>query len=96
MFIARPAFWTCSVSSLLFIRQPLWAIRFWGISILISLVAGNAVGNIFAGLGFDDRTHYFNDASLGESAATSRHSRNSSSAVQVFALTSCCIVQCRL
>ncbi len=38
-----------------FIRKPKWFFYFWALSILISLLAGNAVANIFAGLGFDDR-----------------------------------------
>lgn len=43
------------------VKEPKMAIRFWIASIFISLVAGNAIGNIFAGLGFDDRMEgYFN------------------------------------
>ena len=38
-----------------FIRKPKWFFYFWGVSILVSLIAGNAVSNMFAGLGFDER-----------------------------------------
>lgn len=42
------------------IKEPKYAIRFWIASIFISLVAGNAIGNFFASLGFDDRmSSYF-------------------------------------
>ena len=37
------------------IKKPKWFFYFWALSILISLVAGNAVTNLFASLGFDDR-----------------------------------------
>lgn len=37
------------------IKSPKWAIYFWIASIGVSLVAGGAVTNFFAGLGFDDR-----------------------------------------
>ena len=37
------------------IKSPKWAIYFWISSIGVSLVAGGAVTNFFAGLGFDDR-----------------------------------------
>lgn len=43
------------------VKEPKYAIRFWIASIAISLISGNAIGNIFAGLGFDDRMEgYFN------------------------------------
>ena len=43
------------------VKEPKMAIRFWIASIFISLVAGNAIGNIYAWLGFDDRMEgYFN------------------------------------
>lgn len=38
-----------------FIKSPKWAIYFWILSIGVSLAAGGAVTNFFAGLGFDDR-----------------------------------------
>jgi len=50
-----------AVTAAFVIKEPKYAIRFWIASIFISLVAGNAIGNIFAGLGFDDRMEgYFN------------------------------------
>lgn len=59
--------------ALFILKNPKYAIAFWGVSIIISLVVGNAIGDIFANLGFDDRTHYFEDASLieGESQFSS-------------------------
>lgn len=53
----------CAIAGLTVIKRPSWAIGFWVASILISLVAGNAVGDFFANLGFDDRERYFTDAS---------------------------------
>lgn len=42
------------------IKEPKYAIRFWIASIFISLTMGNAVGDFFASLGFDDRmSSYF-------------------------------------
>ena len=50
-----------AITAALVIKEPKYAIRFWIASIFISLVAGNAISNIFAGLGFDDRMEgYFN------------------------------------
>lgn len=52
---------TAALAAAFVIKEPKYAIRFWIASIFISLVAGNAIGNIFAGLGFDDRMEgYFN------------------------------------
>lgn len=51
----------CAVMAYVAIKDPKYAISFWGISILISLVAGNLVGDFFASLGFDERTSYFTD-----------------------------------
>lgn len=44
----------CMVVSILF-RNTKAVYAFWFISIAVSLVAGNSVANVFAGLGFDDR-----------------------------------------
>ena len=38
-----------------FIKNPRIMFIFWGLSIVVSLLAGNTVANLFAGLGFDDR-----------------------------------------
>ena len=38
-----------------FIKNPKVIFFFWGLSIIVSIVGGNAVANLFAGLGFDDR-----------------------------------------
>ncbi len=58
----------CAIVSCLIIKDPKLAIAFWGASIVISLVVGNAIGDFFANLGFDDRTSYFEDASEGANA----------------------------
>lgn len=47
------------LAAIYFIKDPKVALRFWLISIAISLVAGPLVEQFFAALGFDDRmTHY--------------------------------------
>ncbi len=58
----------CAISSLFLIKNPKYAISFWGVSIILSLIIGNAVGDFFEGLGFDDRTHYFEDVSESANA----------------------------
>ena len=59
--------------ALFILKSQKYAIAFWGASILLSLIVGNAIGDLFANLGFDDRTRYFEDASLieGESQFSS-------------------------
>ena len=52
----------CAISAWLVIKDPKYAISFWGASILLSLVIGNAVGDFFTGFGFDERESYFVDA----------------------------------
>ena len=52
----------CAIVSLFVVKQPRHAIGFWLASIIISLLVGNAIGDLFASMGFDDRTHYFEDA----------------------------------
>lgn len=44
-----------SVVSLYFMRSFSWAYYFWILSIVLSLVLGNSIANIFAAMGFDDR-----------------------------------------
>lgn len=63
-----------SIASLYIIKDTKNALRFWLVSIGISLVAGPMVTNFFASLGFDDRmSSYSIDAS--ESAAADYFSR---------------------
>lgn len=38
-----------------FIKKPDVLFYFWGLSIIVSLLAGNSVANLFASLGFDER-----------------------------------------
>ena len=38
-----------------FIKKPKFFFNFWALAVLISLVAGNTVTNLFASLGFDER-----------------------------------------
>lgn len=47
-----------AVISLFFIRSFKWAYTFWILSTIISLVAGDALTSLFAGMGFDDRLSY--------------------------------------
>lgn len=50
-----------AVGAIFVIRDFRYALIFWIASIFISLVAGGAISNFFAGLGFDDRmTQYIN------------------------------------
>ena len=52
-----------ALSSIYFIKETKWALRFWIASIFISLVAGSAVTEFFTSLGFDDRmARYSNEA----------------------------------
>ena len=43
------------IASIYVLKEPKYAIGFWVASIFISLIMGNAVGDFFASLGFDDR-----------------------------------------
>lgn len=57
----------CAIAALTFVRKTEWAIAFWGISILISLVAGNSIAEFFSNFGFDDRmSQYANLNEIGE------------------------------
>lgn len=47
-----------AVISLYFIRSFKWAYTFWILSIIISLLAGETITALFAGMGFDDRLTY--------------------------------------
>lgn len=51
----------CAIGAFFLIKEPKHAIGFWGASIILSLLIGNYVGNIFQTLGFDERTSYFAD-----------------------------------
>lgn len=52
----------CMIVSL-FVRNPKFSVGLWVTSIFLYLVAGNAIGELFASLGFDDRmTNYMNSA----------------------------------
>lgn len=44
----------CCVAAML-IKNRKFMFYFWALAIVVSLVAGNSVANLFAGLGFDDR-----------------------------------------
>lgn len=53
----------CAILAVFIIKTPKQAIFIWVLSIAISLIVGNAIGEYFASLGFDDRTAYFEDVS---------------------------------
>lgn len=56
-----------AIASLFVIKDTKWAIRFWIISIGLSLVAGSAVTQIFTSWGLDDRmSHYSAEASRSD------------------------------
>lgn len=47
----------------LFVKNPKFSVGLWIFSVALFLVAGNAIGEMFASLGFDDRmANYMNDA----------------------------------
>lgn len=57
----------CAIVSMLWVKDPKYAIRFWLASIAISAVAGNYVTQFFVNLGFDDRMEsYANLDEFGE------------------------------
>ncbi len=59
-----------SVGSVYFLKDTKLAFRFWLLSIAISLVAGHAVENFFAALGFDDRMSSYAAAQYDEDVAS--------------------------
>lgn len=58
------------IASLYFIKDTKTAIRFWLLSIAISLVAGPLVEHFFAALGFDDRMSDYASTNQDEAAAS--------------------------
>ena len=62
---------TAAILSLYVIKDTKLALRFWLASIAISLVAGNAVENFFASLGFDDRMSAYSAEQYDENVAAS-------------------------
>ncbi len=58
----------CAIGAWFVIKEPKHALGFWVASIFLSLVIGNAVGDFFSGLGFDERESYFRDVAELESA----------------------------
>ena len=57
----------CAIVALFWMKDPMYAIYFWFLSIFISLVAGNYVTEFFVNLGFDDRMEeYANLDEFGE------------------------------
>jgi hypothetical protein len=56
-----------AVVAILGFRDFRYALYFWVFSIFVSLVAGGAISNFFASLGFDDRmTQYINNQNMSE------------------------------
>ena len=51
-----------ALTSLYFIKDTKWGIRFWFASIVVSLVAGPLVEQFFGSLGFDDRMSNYSEA----------------------------------
>lgn len=57
----------CAIAAYVFIKKPEYAIAFWVLSILISLVVGNYVAEFFSNIGFDDRmSQYANLDEMGD------------------------------
>ena len=48
-----------AISSIYLVKDTRWAIRFWIVSIFLSLVAGTTVTEFFTTLGFDDRMQQY-------------------------------------
>lgn len=59
-----------SIGSVYLLKDTKLAFRFWLLSIAISLVAGHAVENFFAALGFDDRMSSYSAAQYDEDVAS--------------------------
>lgn len=59
-----------AILSLYIIKDTKLALRFWIASIAISLVAGHAVENFFASLGFDDRMSSYSSAQYNEDVSS--------------------------
>ena len=57
---------TAIISSLYFIKDTKWAIRFWISSIFLSLVAGSEITQFFASLGFDDRMENYSSEATSD------------------------------
>lgn len=57
---------TAAFVSLYIVKDTKYALRFWVISIALSLVVGHAVENFFASLGFDDRMSAYHNAQFQE------------------------------
>ncbi len=58
-----------ALASYFYMRDTKWALRFWLISIAISLIAGSLVEQLFASLGFDDRMEQYSSAHMTEDMA---------------------------
>lgn len=57
----------CAIVAFLFVIDTKYAVAFWVLSILISLVAGNSIAEFFSNIGFDDRmSQYANLDEMGE------------------------------
>lgn len=61
---------TAALISLFFIRTTKMAIRFWLVSIALSLVAGPFVERVFVALGFDDRMENYYMGQFSQSTAS--------------------------
>lgn len=59
----------CAIISTFLIKEPKYALTFWGVSIFLSLFFGNAFNDLFASLELDERASYFEDVAGKESAA---------------------------
>lgn len=57
----------CLFTSIYVVKSFKWAYIFWIVSILLSLIAGNAITSLFAGLGFDNRESYLTDTTYADS-----------------------------
>ncbi len=55
-----------ALTSLYFVKDTKWALRFWFASIVISLVAGPMVESFFSSLGFDDRMSSYSEGKHNE------------------------------
>ena len=55
-----------ALTSLYFIKDTKWGIRFWFASIVVSLVAGPLVEQFFGSLGFDDRMSVYSEGQYSE------------------------------
>ena len=63
----------CMIAAVVAVKEPKVAIRFWLFSIIVSLVAGNSISEVFSGLGFDERMSRYSQTTDVETMSEFSH-----------------------